>query len=369
MLTGVRLQAEVITVALSEPFRIAHGATSHRQLVRVRWGPGAAEGPLVPYYGEDAGETLEWVRSQEPAVRGAVEDLLQRGEAQPMDLAGLQALWRRLPADGPRAGRCALASLLADLAGRAADQPLVRMLGLAEQPRPPACRSLGIPETLEGFAPKVAAAAERFPVLKLKLGSGDPEYDRRIVEEARAAAPGCRLFADANCGWTPAETLRLLPVLLAAGVEFVEQPVARGDLSAWRELRRLMPVPPLSLFADESAQGPRDVEALAGLADGINVKLVKCGGIDRALEMVALARRRGLRVMVGCMIESSLGISAAAHLAPLADLVDLDGHLYLAEDDYMGADFDSCGRLRLPTGPGLGCRERSPASHARIPPA
>jgi L-Ala-D/L-Glu epimerase / N-acetyl-D-glutamate racemase len=320
------------TLRLREPFRIAHGATSERLVVRVRHGEAIGEAPFVPYYNESPESTLEWLRGVDPRSG--------------------------LPDDGPKAGRLALSILEGDMAGRAKGEPLWMMWGLNPANCPPACRSLGIPDDLDEFRKKVRSIAGQFPVVKLKLGGGNLDFDEAIVAAAREAAPEVRLFADANCGWSPADAARIIPRLVRWRLEFIEQPVGRESLDGWRELRRLLPNCPLPLVADESAQSAGDVARLAGLADGVNVKLVKCGGLDRAREMIATARAHRMQVLLGCMIESSIGITAAAHFAPLADLVDLDGHLYLTNDDFVGATYDAGGQLVLPTTPGLGCRER-----------
>ena len=137
----------------------------------------------------------------------------------------------------------------------------------------------------------------------------------------------------------------------------MEQPLPAAQLAATRELRRLSPLP---LFADESVHVAADIPRLAGAFDGINVKLMKCGGLGEALRMIAVARAHGLKIMLGCMIESSLAITAAAHLSPLVDYADLDGHLLLADDPFVGATVEG-GRLVLPEGPGLGVVPREDA--------
>lgn len=195
-------------------------------------------------------------------------------------------------------------------------------------------------------------------MLKLKLGSGDLAHDLAIVETARAAAPGAEIFVDVNCGWSPEQAAEAIPRLPRHGIAFVEQPVARGSLEPWRRLRDLLPESPLPLFADESMQTATDIPALREFVDGVNVKLVKAGGLDRALEAIRAARTAGLRVMLGCMIETSLGITAAAHLAPLVDGIDLDGHLYLAHDPWEGVTFGADGSVQLPDRPGIGCVAR-----------
>jgi L-alanine-DL-glutamate epimerase-like enolase superfamily enzyme len=173
-----------------------------------------------------------------------------------------------------------------------------------------------------------AAEAAHLPLLKVKLGR-DPEFDLAAARRVAAAAPRARLRVDANGGWTLAQARGLLPTLADLGVEFVEQPLARGQLDALTELRKASPLP---IYADEDVQGPASLAALRGRVDGINIKLMKCGGISPALAMIAAARREGWRVLIGCMIESRVGLAAAASLADRVDEVDLDAHMLTLDD-------------------------------------
>jgi L-alanine-DL-glutamate epimerase-like enolase superfamily enzyme len=171
----------------------------------------------------------------------------------------------------------------------------------------------------------------------------------------RELAPKKVLRVDANAAWTPKSTLRMVPLLQELGVEFVEQPLPPGDLDGLRFIRERSSLP---IIADESCIVAEDVAKLAGIVDGINIKLAKCGGLREALRMVAVARAHGMLVMAGCMIESSLGITAAAHFAPLLDCADYDGAALLSDDPYVGATIDG-GVIRLPAGPGLGVTLRA----------
>ncbi|HYF37437.1 MAG TPA: enolase C-terminal domain-like protein, partial [Prosthecobacter sp.] len=318
----VRLQ----TLHLIEPFRIAHGASSTRQVARL-WANGAVgEAPFVPYYGDDPEQTVAWLREVEEP-------------------------FSRLPAEGPRAGLLALDLLQRDRAGTRAGQPLAAQVPLASARAGaiPACRSFSIPTDLPAFADRVRDTARQFQVLKLKLGSGNADFDEAIVAMAREAAPQVELIADVNGGWSVAETLKMMRALRRWRPALIEQPVHHRDgLEPWRELKAKLPsdVPPL--FADETAQPAADVPALAELVAGVNVKLLKCGSFAGAVSMIEVARRHRLGLILGCMIESSIGVTAAAHLAPWADWVDLDGHLYVADDDHVGLAFDAQGCLVMP---------------------
>jgi L-alanine-DL-glutamate epimerase-like enolase superfamily enzyme len=324
------LHAEVKTLHLTTPFRIAHGVSSERQVLRVSYGKAMGEAPFVPYYHEDPTETLRWIQELDWNIGPA-------------------------PQEGPKAGRLALDVLWHDWLGRRDSKPVWQLLGIGTFASASACRSFSIPSDLDEFKELVANVNRQFRVLKLKLGSGNIDFDEAIAAYAHEAAPNAKIFADANGGWSVADASTIIPRLLRRDIAFVEQPVhhERGT-DIWRELRSALPSRSMPLFADESAQSAADVDQLAELADGVNVKILKCGGLRQAVTMIERARACRVQVMLGCMIESSIGVTAAAHLAPLADWIDLDGHLYLADDDSMGLNFDDAGELNMPKKPGIG---------------
>jgi len=160
---------------------------------------------------------------------------------------------------------------------------------------------------------------------------------------------------DANAAWSVEQALRLIPQLAELGVELVEQPLAVDDVNGLRQLKAAQL--PLLIVADESVKTAADVVRLADAVDGVNIKLMKTGGIQGALTAIHTARSCGLKVMLGCMVESSLGATAAAHLAGLADWIDLDGPLLIANDPFVGVRFDGA-QLTLPESPGLGVEPR-----------
>ncbi|HSH79754.1 MAG TPA: enolase C-terminal domain-like protein, partial [Herpetosiphonaceae bacterium] len=223
---------------------------------------------------------------------------------------------------------------------------LADLLGLRTLPLPPTSFTIAITAPAE-LAERVRAAAS-YPILKVKLGTA---RDVEIVRTIREHAPSARVRVDANGGWDADQALAILPALAELGVELVEQPLAPGDRAGLERLRRAQVG--LPIVADESVKSASDIVALAGLVDGVNIKLMKTGGIAGALAAIHTARACGLRIMIGCMIESSLGVTAAAHLLPLADWADLDGPLLIRDDPYQGVVFDGA-NLRLPDGPGLG---------------
>ena len=249
-----------------------------------------------------------------------------------------------LSVPGDAAGRSALDAALHDWIGRRLGVPVWRLLGLARR-APVTSYTLGI-DTLEGTRDRARRAAG-FRSLKVKVGGADDLARLEAIREESDAV----LRVDANEGWTLEAARELVPSLVELGVELIEQPFPAADLESFRALRELSPRPPL--IVDEGCQSLDDVAAVAGYADGINVKLAKSGGIREALRMVHAARALGLSVMIGCMVESQLGVAPAAQIASLADWVDLDGHLLLADEPFCGLAFED-GAVLPSDGPGLG---------------
>lgn len=328
------LQAELRKLQLSEPFRIAHGTSEERLVLRLRCGEAVGEAPFVPYYHESPDDALRWIESH-PWHGGPP------------------------PPKAPRAARLALDLLWHDMKGRQQGLSLSGMWRLDVSRLPPGCRSLGIPDDLSVFAERVCEVARQFPVIKLKLGTGNLDFDEAIIVHARQAAPHVILLADVNGGWSTADAVKMLPRMARHGIELVEQPVHHNSgVEGWRELRAALPSSCLPLYADESVQGEDDILRLSALVDGINIKLLKCGSLAAARAAIDRARSLHKKVMLGCMIEGSIGVTAAAHLAPLADWIDLDGHLYVTNDDYEGIMYDDHGTLLLPERPGIGVKRR-----------
>jgi L-Ala-D/L-Glu epimerase / N-acetyl-D-glutamate racemase len=254
------------------------------------------------------------------------------------------ALEEILRPGGDAAGRAALDAALHDWIGRRLGVPVWRLLGLTRA-APVTSYTLGI-DTLEGTRDRARRAAG-FEALKVKVGGAD---DLARLEAIRAESDAV-LRVDANEGWTLEQARELVPALVELGVELIEQPFPRDDLDSFRALRELSPLPPV--IVDEGCQNLRDVAPAAGYADGINIKLAKSGGLREAVRMVHAARALGLRVMIGCMVESQLGVAPAAQIASLADWVDLDGHLLLADEPFRGLQFED-GRVLPSHGSGLG---------------
>lgn len=335
------LATEVFTLATRHPFVIARGGgDDHRVVwVRLRDGDGVegwGEADPARFYGETADTVL--------SVLQQLQAYLPRD---PFDLEAAEGAFARV---APKAGaaRAALSAALHDLVGKRLGVPLWRLWGLDATRAPRSSFTIGL-DTAERMRQKIAEAAT-YPILKIKLGT---ERDEGILQAVRDATDK-PIRVDANAGWTRERALEMLPVLKAYGVEFVEQPLPPDDLEGLAAVRRRGVLP---VIADESCLVAGDVPRLAGAVDGVNIKLAKCGSLREALRMIATARAHGMLVMVGCMIESSLGITAAAQLTPLVDAADLDGAALTVNDPFVGATI-AAGQIRLPTEPGLGVRRR-----------
>jgi len=259
-----------------------------------------------------------------------------------------ERLWKEIPDQS--AAIAAVDGALHDLIGKLLGIPVWRMFGLSPERVPLTSFTIGI-DDMDTIARKVREA-EEYPILKIKVGTPD---DETLLRTVRAAAPDKVLRVDANCGWTPENAIDRMRMVAGGRVEFIEQPIPAGNLEAVAVLRNASVAP---LFADEDSVGEADVVRCAGKYDGINIKLSKCGGIRPALRMIHAARALGLKIMLGCMVETSVGIAAAAQIAPLVDYVDLDGHLLLADDPFEGIG-GARGILTLNDDPGLGIRERT----------
>jgi L-alanine-DL-glutamate epimerase-like enolase superfamily enzyme len=241
---------------------------------------------------------------------------------------------------------CALDQAAHDLWGKLRGQPVWKLWGLSIEKVPASNYTIGI-DAIEVMVAKMEEFAG-WPIYKIKLGT---DRDLEIVRELRRHTSAV-FRVDANCGWTAQRAIEYAPKLKDLGVEFIEQPL---PADRWDDLRQVGRQSALPIIADESCIVEGDVTRCAGVFHGINIKLVKCGGLTPARRMIAEARRLGLKVMVGCMTESTIGISAIAQLLPLLDYVDMDGAVLLAEDVAEGVRLDR-GRCVYPEGPGHGLR-------------
>jgi L-Ala-D/L-Glu epimerase / N-acetyl-D-glutamate racemase len=338
----VDVSARIATLELAETFVISRSARDSEDVVVVELRhsgvSGFGEAQPLDHYGE----------SVESAQRYFEEHAELLGE----DPFALEEVMQRLP---PRefAARAALDAALHDLQGKLLGQPVWRLLGLRRSGPPTSWTVwLGDPDDMARRAEK---ALDRFRRLKLKLGGGDG-LDVERVHAVRGVAGERPLQVDVNEGWSLEEALDSLPELAELGVEYCEQPLPAGDRGG-PELKERAPLP---IYVDEDCHTLSDVAACAERAHGINVKLAKSGGIREAVRMVHAARALGLGCMLGCMVESGLGISAGAQVASLFDHVDLDGNLLLAHDPWPGVPFVDGVQLP-PEEPGLGVHAVSAA--------
>lgn len=324
----MKLSCEPITLNLRTTFRIAHGASDQRHNVITHIGAGLGEAAAVAYYGETQSGIMEYLSSL---------------AEQTWDPFQLEDLINSLP-PGSKAARASVDIALHDSWGKALGQPLYRIFGLNPEKIPQTSFTIAIDE------PEIMAERARqsgLPIIKIKLGSLDDEAIVRAVRSATSA----RLRVDANAGWTREQAAHLIPRLAQYDLEFVEQPLPAEDIEGLRWLRsqKLGAL----IFADESAKNAREVAALAGAVDGVVVKLMKSGGIREALRTIHTARALDMQIMLGCMVETSVGVTAAAHLGPLCDYVDLDGPLLILNDPYQGVVYQGATMI-VPDSPGLG---------------
>ncbi|QEV17962.1 dipeptide epimerase [Streptomyces alboniger] len=324
----MRLHHRVVSVHLARPFVSNAGVTTQvrQSVVEVGWRGLTGHGTA---------------RGADPDAVDACAEVL-RAAATPYELRRVMGL---LTAEGIEpAARSAVDMALHDLLGKACGQPLHHLLGLAGLPVPPTAVSIGA--CTDGELAAAGRSLAHWPVLKLKY---TPDDDGSRVRVLRSVYDG-RIRVDGNGSWEPEQAVRVAHELGRYGVEMLEQPVPPGEVDALRYVSDRAPLP---VYADEDCHGPDDVQRLRGQVAGINIKLVKCGGLLAARETIDLARRAGLAVMLGCKLESSLGVTAMAQLAGLADHLDLDGHVGLVDDPFTGADV-TAGVVTLPPGPGLG---------------
>jgi L-alanine-DL-glutamate epimerase-like enolase superfamily enzyme len=346
---ALHLAHEVLRLGLRDPFRIARsdhdaGEAVTTVIVELRDERfpdlvGLGEGYPDRFYGE----TVDTMAAVLPLLVTAI------GEPEPTT-DGLAAANAAMDAAIAHNGgaKCAIDIALRDLVGQAVGRSIGSMLEVSGE-IPPTDFTLGLDEP--AVVAERAQRARRFPALKIKVGGAS---DLATLEAVRAVYDG-GLRVDANTGWGPEEAVELIPELERLGVELIEQPFPadRLDQLGWLQERS-----PLPIVADESAVTIRDLRGLVGVVAGVNVKIAKCGGVGPAGAMLARARELGFRTFLGCMEETSVGIGAAAAVAPLADWVDLDGNLLLAVDPFEGLALGDDCRWQVPGGAGLGVRRR-----------
>lgn len=328
---AMRLRIHSFDLPLRHVFTISRESISVQPTVIVELEQGGLRG-----YGEAT--TNQYYGATRESITAAIEAL--RPELEGADCQDPAALWDRFDA---RLGahpfaQCALDQAAYDLWGKLRGAPVYRLWGLSTDHTPLTNYTIGI-DSIDVMVAKMNEFPG-WPVYKIKLGA---KQDLQIVEALRRHTNAV-FRVDANCGWTADETIANSLVLKQLGVEFIEQPLPAGE---WEGMRRVFAESALPVIADESCVVAGDVDRCAGYFHGVNVKLVKCGGLTPARRMIDRARQLGLKVMVGCMTESTVGISAIAQLLPLLDYVDMDGALLLAKDIATGVTIDQ-GRCFYP---------------------
>jgi L-alanine-DL-glutamate epimerase-like enolase superfamily enzyme len=295
---------------------------------------GHGEGAPIVRYHEDA-------KSAQKAVE-SVADLL--ASADPAQFSKVMAeVFRRIP--GEWAAKAAIDIALMDWVGKKMGIPLYKLFGLSAADAPVTTFSIGI-DTPEVTKQKTREAAP-YPVIKVKVGL---DTDEATIAAIRSVTDK-PLRVDANEGWkSKEEALKKINWLAGQGVEFIEQPMPAAMFEEHKWLRGKAKIP---VIADEACLRARDIPKLAEAYDGVNIKLDKAGGILEGWRMIQMAKALGMKTMLGCMISSSVSISAAAHLSPLVDYADLDGNLLISNDPYHGVRVEK-GKLVLPNRPGLG---------------
>jgi L-alanine-DL-glutamate epimerase-like enolase superfamily enzyme len=345
----VSIRHEVLHLPLRDPFRIAraeHGSGLEVTTLVVELRDdrfpdvvGLGEGYPGLYYGE----TVDTV----PAVLPLLLDAVGQPEAAASWLRDAsQRIEAAIRWNG--AAKCAIDTALHDLVGKLTGEPVYRLLGLSRD-IPPTDFTLGLDEP--NVVAERARRAGAFPALKIKVGG---PADLATLEAVREVYDK-PIRVDANTGWTPESARELLPAMVDLGVELIEQPFPATRLG-W--LADLQAVSSLPLVADESCVTIEDLDALVGVTAGVNVKIAKCGGPGAAARMLERAHELGFRTFLGCMEETSVGIAASAAVASLADWVDLDGNLLLAEEPFEGLELGPDHRWRLRDSPGLGVERR-----------
>ena len=341
-ISHITLEFELMELKTAHPFGISYGsAAAHKNiLVKLHYKDlvGLGEASPASYHNET------------PDTVQALYHQWQGEEIFGDDPFAIAETMRRLDQSvaANNSAKAGIEMAMHDLAGKLAGKPTYKLLGLSALSQPITDFTIGI-DSLEMIEKKTHEAVEAgYKVLKVKQGTA---YDKEIIARVRKVAPNMPLRVDANSAWTPKQAIAMAKFLFEHNVQFIEQPLPKhAPIADWQLVRDQSPLP---IFADESISRSTDVARLAGVIDGVVVKLQKTGGLLEALKVIHVARAHCLQIMFGCMIESSLGVTAAAQLQSLVDHLDLDGALLLANDPYVGARYDD-GYLRLQDLPGLG---------------
>ncbi len=337
------VESKIVRLKLRHTWTTVMSSSEYRDTVKVRYTrdgiTGVGEGAPIVRYQENAAE-----------AQGAIESVQRMlVAADPYQFAKVMAEVGRRVA-GQQAAKAAIDIALMDWFGQKLGVPLYTYFGLDAGDAPVTTFSIGIDDPK--MTRQKVQEAEDYPVLKIKVGL---DTDEATIEAVRSVTKK-PLRVDANEGWNDKEeAVRKINWLESQGVEFVEQPMPAAMIDETRWVRSRVHIP---IIADESCLHPVDIPKMAGAFDGVNVKLDKAGGMLEAYRMIEIAKSLGMKTMLGCMISSSVSVTAAAHLSPLVDYADLDGNLLIANDPYTGVLVKN-GKLVLPNRPGLGLKPAS----------
>ena len=329
----MKLKYQTYELKLKDPFTISRGSLESKRIIYVEIDEGIGEVSPSSYYGETEG-----------TVKAALDILKDELKDDPLEI---EAILEKVNGKigGNFSAKAGIDLALHDLIGKKLSLPVHKLLGIKKK-EIVTSYTIGL-DSIKRMQEKVKEA-KGFLVYKVKVGV---ENDLKIVEAIREVTDA-KIRLDANCGWSTKEALKKLKVLERFDIELIEQPIPPGNLEDLRIIRESTQIP---VFVDEWMMTSKDIPQYRGVVDGINIKLMKCGGIREALKMIHTARACDLKIMIGCMVESSVGISAGTQIAPLVDYVDLDGNLLVSNDPYSGLKLKN-GKWILSDSPGLGLK-------------
>lgn len=344
----LQLSYEILPLKTKHDFNIARAAEPPaRRNVWVRISDGELEGwgEAAPnyFYAESADTVVEALQTYGPIVSEHAGDI---ASLERVLLGALPSKHAKYPPH-PSA-RSAISAALLDLEAKRENKPLWQKLGLQAK-GPISSFTIGIDE-LEVMREKTRQARS-FQILKIKVGT---PRDEEVLRMLRDEAPNARIRVDANTGWTAEQTIAMLPMFEEYDVELIEQPVAADDYEGLAAITKVSRIP---VIADESCRVADDLANLIGRVHGVNIKLAKCGSVLEGVRIAELAKQNGMQVMLGCMVETTLGIAAAMQFASLTDYIDLDGAALIANDPFVGPHIDETGVLHFNDTPGLGVKQ------------
>lgn len=332
----MKIKLEEYDIHLVNTFRTTHGARDVMQVLIVDIDGGLGEASPVHYYGEDLNTVKNFVNKASNVIG---DDPYQLDKLS-IDLEKVAAF--------NYSAKAAIDMAMHDLAAKKLNIPLYKYFGITPRTDLPTSFTISIsdPDSMK----KQTEQNKGYHVYKVKVGV---PVDIEMVEAVRDATDA-KIRVDANEGWSVKEAIAKIKILEKLDIEFIEQPLHRDDFEGFKILRSKTELP---VIADEGVFRSGDIPKYVGLADGINIKLSKSGGLREAMKMIAIARAHRMKVMIGCMVETSVGITAAAQIASLVDYADLDGNILISDDPFTGATIEN-GYIKLPDGPGLGVVKR-----------